>query len=107
MAGHDRPTTCSLSLEAALGGCRRLADLDEMSVRIADVAADLGFVLLRGGQEFRPSRAPFLVHGVDVSDPDVEEAAGPAGVWRDLEGHGGLVVGRASAAIDDDPAIGQ
>src|SRR5436305_15264800 len=78
-----------------------------MSIRVADVAADLGFVLLRGGEEFRPSRAAFVVHGADVGASDVEEAARAIAVWRDLEGDGWLVVGRASAAIDDDPAVGK
>ena len=55
--------------------------------------------------------APRALHSAytacDVGDPDVEEAAGPIRVWRDLEGDGRLVVGRAAAAIDDDPAVGQ
>ena len=41
-----------------------------------------------------------------VLDPDIEKAADPVGIaWR-LEGDRGLVVGRASAGIDDDPAVG-
>ena len=40
-------------------------------------------------------------------DPDIEEAADPVGVaWR-LKGDRGLVVGGASAAVDDDEAVGE
>jgi hypothetical protein len=61
-------------------GLTRLADLDEMPIRIADVAADLGSAVLRRGQELGPARAPLLVDGLDVGDADVEEAARPVGV---------------------------
>jgi hypothetical protein len=39
-------------------------------------------VLLRRGQELRAPGGPFGVHGVDVCDPDIEEAADPVGVAR-------------------------
>jgi hypothetical protein len=46
------------------------------------------------------------VQGLDVFDPDIEEAADPVAIaWR-LEGDRRLGVGRASADIDDDPAVG-
>ena len=86
---------------------RRLPELDQMTVGIADVATDLVRVLLRRRQEFRTPGAPLGVHGLDVLDPDVEEAADAFGVgWR-LQRDRGLVVGRAAAAVDDDPAVGQ
>ena len=47
----------------------------------------------------RAPGTPFGVHGVDVGDPDVEEAADPIGVARRLEGDRGLVVGGASATL--------
>src|SRR5271156_6292446 len=78
-----------------------------MTVGIADVAADLVLVLLRRRQELSAPRAPLGVHGLDVFDPDIEEAADPVEVaWR-LQRDCGLVVGRASAPIDDDPAVGE
>jgi hypothetical protein len=47
------------------------------------------------------------VHGLDVCDPDIEEAADPVGVaWR-LKGDRRLVVGGAPTDIDDDEAIGE
>src|SRR3954452_20663836 len=78
-----------------------------MPVGIADVATDLGLVLLGWSQEVSSPSAPFGVHGVNVSNADVEEAADPVGVgWR-LQRDGRLVVGRPATGIDDDPAIGQ
>ena len=78
-----------------------------MAVRIADVAADLTLVLLRGRQELGPTRAPLGVDRVDVGDPDIEEAADPVGVgWR-LERDGRLVIGGAATDVDDDPAVGK
>src|SRR5215472_1207635 len=84
---------------------RSLPDLDQVAVGIAEVATDLVLVLLRGRQELSASGAPFGVHGVDVRDPDIQEAADPVGVARRLQGDRRLVVGRPSADIDDDPAV--
>jgi hypothetical protein len=54
-----------------------------MTVGIADVATNLVLVLLRRRQELSTTGAPFGVHGLDVFDPDIEEAADPVGVaWR-------------------------
>ena len=84
-----------------------LPHFDQMTVGIADVAADLVLVLFRRRQELSTPGAPFGVHGLDVFDPDIEEAADPVGIaWR-LQGDRRLVVGRASADVDDDPAVGQ
>jgi hypothetical protein len=65
-------------------------------------------VLFRRRQELStPGGAPFGVYGVDVFNPDIEKAAYPVGAARRLEDDRRLVVGRSSAGIDDDPAIGQ
>src|ERR1700679_2641750 len=78
-----------------------------MTVGVADIATDLVRVLLRRRQELSTTGAPFGVNGLDVLDPDVEEAADPVWVrWR-LQNDRGLVVGRASAPVDDDPAVAQ
>jgi hypothetical protein len=77
-----------------------------MTVRIADVAALLVLVLFRRRQKLSTPGAPFGVHSLDVFDPDIEEAADPVGITRRLQDDRGLVVGRASAGIDDDPAVG-
>src|SRR5271155_2271064 len=60
-----------------------------------------------GRQELSTPGAPFGVHGPDVFDPDIEEAADPVGIPRRIQGDRGLVVGWASANIDDDPAVGK
>src|ERR1700728_3369727 len=84
---------------------RGLAHLDQMTVGIADVAALLVLVLLGRCQELSTPGAPFGAHAVDVFNPDLEEAADPVGIaWR-LQDDRWLVVGRAAAAIDDDPAV--
>jgi len=84
-----------------------LPDLDDVTVGISDVATDLVLVLLRRRQELGAPGAQFGVHGVDICDHDIEEAADPVGVaWR-RKGDRGLVVGGASAAVDDDEAVGE
>src|SRR5262249_39554142 len=85
---------------------RGLPHLDQITVGIADVATDLVLVLFRRRQELSTPGAPFRVHGLDVFDPDVEEAADPVRIAGSLQGDRRLVVGRAAAAIDNDPAVG-
>ena len=64
-------------------------------------------VALANSDPDRAPGTPFGVHGLDVFDPDIEEAADhPVGIARRLQGDRGLVVGRAAAGIDDDPAVG-
>ena len=72
---------------------RGLLHFDQMTVRIADVATDLVLVVFRR-------------HGLDVFDPDIEEAADPVAIVWHHQGDRRLVVGRASADIEDDPAVG-
>src|SRR5205807_2574639 len=43
----------------------------------------------------------------EVSDSDIEEAAYPIWVTGRLQDDGWLVVGRAAADVDDDPAVGE
>ena len=86
---------------------RGLPHFDQVAVGITDVAAGLVLVLFRRGQELGAPGAPLGVHGLNVLDPDVEEAADPVGVaWR-LQGDGRLVVGGTAPDVDDDPGIGQ
>jgi hypothetical protein len=56
-----------------------------MTVGIADVAALLVRVLFRRRQELSTPGAPFGVHGIDVFDPDIEEAADPVEITRRLQ----------------------
>jgi AcrR family transcriptional regulator len=85
---------------------RGLPHFDQITVGIADIAAGLVLVMFRRRQELSTPGAPFGVHGLDVFNPDIEEAADPVGIARRLQGDRRLVVGRASADIDDDPGVG-
>jgi DNA-binding MarR family transcriptional regulator len=85
---------------------RGLPDLDQITVGIADVAADFVLVVFRRREELSAPCAPFGVHGLDVPDPYIDEAADPVGIARRLQGDRRLVVGRAAADVDDDPAVG-
>jgi hypothetical protein len=78
-----------------------------MTVGIADVATGLVPVLFRRRQELRTPSAPLGVHGLDVLDPDIKEAADSIGIAWCLQDDIRLVIGRASTGVDDDPAVGQ
>src|SRR3954451_3317706 len=95
----------SFRLSGGRRGASRLPNLDEVAVRVSDVAADLGLELDRLRQELRAASTPLRVQGVDVSHPKVEEAAHPIQVAGGLERDGRLVGGRVAAAVDDDPAV--
>jgi hypothetical protein len=92
--GVDRWPAGGPPVSLGVGG---LPDLHDVTVGISDVATDLVLVLFRRRQELSTPGAPFGVHGVDVCDPDTEEAADPVGVAWHLKGDRGLVVGGASA----------
>jgi hypothetical protein len=81
--------------------------LDQVAVRIADIAADFGFTRDRWREKLGAPRAPVLVHRLDVRNSDIEEAADPIWVTGRLQDDGRLVVGRAAADVDDDPAVGE
>jgi len=84
-----------------------LPDFDEIAIGVAHVTADLRLVLLWRREELGTSRAPFRVDGLDIRDPDVQEAARAVRIrWR-LERDRGLVVGRSATDVDDDPAVGE
>src|SRR4051794_34690509 len=51
-----------------------LADLDQMTVGVTQVAADLALVLFRWREGVRAPVAPLRMHGLDVGDADVEKA---------------------------------
>src|SRR5487761_1570168 len=88
-------------------GVRCLPHLDQMTVGIADVTTLLILVLFRWREEVGPPGAPLGVYRLDVSDPDVEEAADPVGIRRCLQDDGRFVIGRPAADVDDDPGVGQ
>ena len=85
---------------------RGLPHFDQMTVgdRGCSNGSRTGGVSAR--QELSTRALQIGVQGLDVFDPDIEEAADPVAIaWR-LEGDRRLGVGRASADIDDDPAVG-
>src|ERR1700733_9915080 len=82
-----------------------LPHFDQITVGIANVETDLILVLFRRRQELSTPGAPFGVHGLDVLDPDIEEAANPVGITRRLQGDRRLVVSRASADLEP-PLVG-
>src|SRR5919204_1467208 len=84
-------------------GC--LPDLDQVAVRVAEVAPDLGGALLWRGEELGSASGPFLVDRLDVRDADVQEGAHAIGVRWGLERDRRLVLGGPAADVDDDPAV--
>ena len=58
------------------------------------------------GQELDTLRRPLRVGRGDVGDPDIEERAGVVRVIRRRERHRGLVIGRAAAGVEEEPAVG-
>src|SRR5688500_18858355 len=85
----------------------RLADLDQVPIRIADVAADLASTVLWWREELGSARAPLGVDRLDVRHADVQEAARTVRVGGCLERDRRLVLGRPAADVDDDPAVGE
>src|SRR5919198_5585670 len=86
---------------------RGLADLDQVPVGVADVAANLGSAVGRRRQELGTASAPLLVHRLDIGNPNVEKAANAVGISRGFERHRRLVVGWSTTHVDDDPAVGK
>ena len=85
-----------------------LADLDEVAVGIAHVAAPFPTVVVeRLGEEERSFDAPLFVTGPDVGDAQVEEAIHPVEIQRGFEEDIGLVRRRAATRIENDPGIGE
>src|SRR5487761_318905 len=105
--GSAREVLRALGGEMALQQAGGLADLDEVSVRVTQVAADLRSAVDRRRHELRPLRLLLLVAGLDVSDPQVHEDRG--GVTRLVVDYrdARLVGGRRPAGIHDDPRVGQ
>src|ERR671923_151504 len=88
-------------------GLAGLTDLDQVPVRIAEIAADLGAAVLRRREELRSAGAPVGIDLLDVRDADVEKAAHPIQVGRRLERDRRLVVSWPATDIDDDPTVRQ
>src|SRR5262249_58965600 len=90
-----------------IGGCCRLSDLDEVPVRIADVAAKLRRVDLGLGDEPGTPGRPEVVVAPDVGHAKVQKAAEHIRLSGWGSGDLGLVVGRSTSTIDDDPDVAE
>src|SRR5215472_2220684 len=88
-----------------LAGLRqsRLSDLDQVTVRVADVGTDFAPVVFRLGKELCALGRPLLVDPGDVRDPNVEERAREVGVGRWRQRDCRLVVSGAAADVEDQP----
>ena len=53
---------------------RGLAHLNQVAVRITQIAADLGAPVGRGSEELRAAAGPLVVDRADVGDPDAGNA---------------------------------
>src|SRR5207302_1240300 len=84
----------------------RLANLDQVAIRVANVRPDLASMVLRLREELRALGRPFLVDLVNVRDADVEERARAARVGRRREADRGLVVCGTASDIEDQPRVG-
>src|SRR5215470_3405150 len=86
---------------------RGLSHFDEMTVGIFQVATDLGFVVLRLGQELGATRAPFTVNRLHIGDTNVYAAGEDVRALRRCGDDVRLIVCRTPAGIEDQPTIAQ
>src|SRR5262249_35313905 len=78
-----------------------------MPIRVAKVATDFCAAILWRREELSSACGPGLVDGLDIRDPDVEEAAGAVRVRRRLEDDRRFVVGRSTTDVNDHPTVRQ
>jgi len=100
--GLGRVRRASLLQEASF--C--LADLDQVTVGIAQVATKLWAAIYGRGQEQGSFGTPVFVDLLDVGDAHIQEAAGRIGVGSS-ERYRRLVFGGGTAHVDDDPGVRQ
>jgi len=81
-----------------------LTDLDEVAVRIADVAADLAVFGERLGDELGSSTFPYLIACLNVRDTEVQKAAEEIRVGN-AERYRRLVLCRAASYVHNHPDI--
>ena len=77
-----------------------------MTVRVSDICADFDPVVFGLGEKCRASGGPIRINLVDVSHADIHERACTIGVTWGCQRHGRFVVSRASADVENDPAVG-
>src|SRR5215472_15659609 len=98
MAGHSN---------LAVGDTRiTLAHFYNIAIGIPNIAARLTVFRDWRGDELRSPAAPQVVAGLDIGDPDIQEAVEMIGIG-DAEGHRWLVGRPAAADVDDHPDVGE
>src|SRR5436309_2458311 len=74
-------------------GSNALPNLDDITVRIAHVAADLRTMVLWLSEEFGSLAPPLFIAGPDVGDAKIEEAGHLMWVLRGTKRHGRFIIG--------------
>src|SRR6266498_4011317 len=82
-----------------------LADLDEVAVGIAHVAADLDAVVLWLGEELGAPGPPHVIAGGHVGHPNVHEAGDFIQLPRRPQPDRRLVIGRSATNVEDQPGV--
>src|SRR5271165_1157981 len=93
---------CVISLPVLEGGA--LSDLDNIAVRIADVAANLAVLGYRLRDELGSSTFPQLVASLNIRNADIHKAVDVIRVG-DAEGYRRFIRGRAATDVQNHPNI--
>src|SRR5262245_13685896 len=64
-------------------------------------------MIFRFGEKIRSPIAPLPVTGPHISDANIHKAAGRVEIFGRSKRDGRLIVGRATADVNDNPAIGK
>ena len=83
---------------------RALSDLNNVAVRIADIAANLAVLRDRRSDELGSSTFPQFVARLNVGDAEIHEAVDVIRV-RDTQRYRRLIRGRAAPNVQDHPDI--
>jgi hypothetical protein len=84
-----------------------LADLNEVAVRVSQIAPDLRATILGRSEEDSSGVEPAPIAGMNVSDTDVHEGGGPGGISGWCQMNFRFVFGRSSTHVDDDLRVGE
>src|SRR5271154_903428 len=81
-----------------------LSDLDDVTVRVTDVAANLAVLGNRRSEELGSPAFPQFVARLDIRNAEIHKAVDVIRVWH-AERHRGLVRGRPAPDIQNHPDI--
>jgi hypothetical protein len=87
-----------------VGDSRALSDLDDIAVRIADIAADLAILWDRLRDELRSSTFPQLVARLNIGDAEIQKAVDVIRVV-DAENYRRFIRGRSASNVQNHPDI--